>query len=77
VLPHAPQFASFCATSTHTPLHVIWPMGQPHLPPLHVAPVAHGWLQPPQWSLLVSVSVQTPLHASSAPGHWHAPLLQL
>lgn len=51
-LPQAPQLCWFMAVSTHTPLQLVSPAGQTHIPETHEAPAAQTFPHPPQETLL-------------------------
>src|SRR5262245_10772553 len=73
-LPVAPQHVWSADGLTPAPLHAICPPGQPHVPPLQIAPVPTVALQSapavpplhapeaPQWSSSVCGSTHTPPH---------------
>src|SRR5512140_96905 len=47
-LPHLPQLFGSASVSTHLPLQLVCPVGQPHLPLAHAVPPAQPTPQPPQ-----------------------------
>jgi hypothetical protein len=53
--------------------------GQLHEPPRQTEPIAHFWLQPPQWLTFVLVSTQAPLQMVSGGVHrtWQVPIRQV
>jgi hypothetical protein len=68
--PQVPQFALLVVTSTHVPLHCIWPATeQLQLPPLQVAPPVHIVQLVPQWAESVSELHELSEHLVVPLGH--------
>lgn len=70
---HPPQFERLVCVSVHAPLQTTCNPGHAQVPPEHVAPAAHTFVQSPQWSGSVRVFVQAPPQTTEPPGHTHAP----
>jgi hypothetical protein len=74
-VPQVPQLTGSVFRSLQTLLHTDWKAGHWHIPALHVAPVAHAVLQPPQCCTLDRTSTHCPLvpHGPSPVAQRHAP----
>ncbi len=77
-VPQPPQLRRSTVTSVHWPLHSIWPMAQPHLPPMQVVPPMQAFPHAPQSRSSVFVSTHEPLQfvRPVAQPAAHAPWLQ-
>lgn len=68
-LPHEPQFAALLIVLTHTPLHVVFPAGQPQTPAAQACPPAQTFVQKPQLVGSVARTAQLELQFSSPAAH--------
>jgi hypothetical protein len=61
-VPQAPQFLGSVVSSTHVPLHDVWPAGHAQVLFAHCLPPVHVTPHEPQFAESVFVSTQAPLH---------------
>jgi len=78
VVPHAPQFFGSFVRSTHVPLQLVVPGGQPHVPKLHRSAAPHAFSHAPQWSSSLAGSTHDAPHCVRPAAHVaeHTPRLQ-